>query len=78
MTIGRLPGSHQDDPDDRRAAATALLTAVLLLPASAWYLILLVAPLAIVIVFSFGERGADGGLRRRVHHRELRDDPAQP
>jgi spermidine/putrescine transport system permease protein len=38
-----------------------LLTAVLLLPASAWYLILLVAPLVIVIVFSFGERGATGG-----------------
>jgi len=38
-----------------------LLTAVLLLPASAWYLILLVAPLVIVIVFSFGQRGATGG-----------------
>jgi spermidine/putrescine transport system permease protein len=38
-----------------------LLTAALLLPASAWYLILLVAPIAIVILFSFGERSPTGG-----------------
>jgi spermidine/putrescine transport system permease protein len=38
-----------------------LLTAALLLPASAWYLILLVAPIAIVILFSFGERSPNGG-----------------
>jgi spermidine/putrescine transport system permease protein len=37
------------------------LTTGLVLPAAAWYLILLVIPLAIVIVFSFGERGATGG-----------------
>jgi len=37
------------------------LTAALVLPATAWYLILLVIPLAIVMVFSFGERGATGG-----------------
>jgi spermidine/putrescine transport system permease protein len=37
------------------------LTTGLLLPAAAWYLILLVIPLAIVLVFSFGERGATGG-----------------
>jgi len=37
------------------------LTAILLLPASLWYLILLVLPLAIVIVFSFGVRGKTGG-----------------
>ena len=33
---------------------------------------LLVAPLAIVVVFSFGERGHDGGLRAGVHARQLR------
>ena len=38
-----------------------LLTTGLVLPAAAWYLILLVIPLAIVIIFSFGERGATGG-----------------
>ena len=38
-----------------------LLTGVLLVPASLWYLLLLVAPIIIVVVFSFGERGATGG-----------------
>jgi spermidine/putrescine transport system permease protein len=38
-----------------------LLTAALLLPASAWYLILLVLPILIVILFSFGERSPTGG-----------------
>jgi spermidine/putrescine transport system permease protein len=37
------------------------LTTGLVLPAAAWYVILLVIPLAIVLVFSFGERGATGG-----------------
>ncbi|HSL76098.1 MAG TPA: ABC transporter permease [Candidatus Limnocylindrales bacterium] len=37
------------------------MTTGLVLPAAAWYLILLVIPLAIVLVFSFGERGATGG-----------------
>ena len=38
-----------------------LLTSVLLLPAGLWYLVLLVAPLAIVVVFSFGTRARNGG-----------------
>lgn len=38
-----------------------LLTAALVLPVSAWYLLLLVLPLAIVVVFSFGARGPRGG-----------------
>jgi spermidine/putrescine transport system permease protein len=33
----------------------------MLLPASAWYLILLIAPLAIIVIFSFGERSRVGG-----------------
>ena len=40
---------------------SGLLTALLLLPASAWYLILLVLPLAIILIFSFGERAVTGG-----------------
>jgi spermidine/putrescine transport system permease protein len=39
-----------------------LLTMMLVLPASIWYLFLLVLPLAIVVVFSFGSRGARGGF----------------
>jgi spermidine/putrescine transport system permease protein len=38
-----------------------LLTGLLLLPAGAWYVILLVLPLALVVIFSFGERAATGG-----------------
>jgi spermidine/putrescine transport system permease protein len=38
-----------------------LLTAALMLPASLWYLILLVLPIAIVTLFSFGDRSPTGG-----------------
>jgi spermidine/putrescine transport system permease protein len=44
-----------------RSIRSALLTAVLLLPASLWYLVLLVLPLAIVVVMSFGTRSPIGG-----------------
>jgi spermidine/putrescine transport system permease protein len=47
-------------PGERRGAA-ALLTTVLVLPAGLWYFVLLVAPLAIVTVFSFGARAKNGG-----------------
>lgn len=40
---------------------SVLLTTVLLLPAGIWYAVLLVAPLVIVIVFSFGTRAPSGG-----------------
>ena len=33
----------------------------LLMPATAWFLVMLVLPLVVVAVFSFGERGAAGG-----------------
>jgi len=45
----------------RRSFRSGLLTGLLVLPASAWYLILLVVPLAIVVVMSFGNRGKFGG-----------------
>ena len=45
----------------RGEGRTRLLTGLLVLPAAAWYLILLVLPLALVVVFSFGERGQSGG-----------------
>ena len=37
------------------------LTTALMLPATLWYIVLLVAPILIVIVFSFGNRGRTGG-----------------
>ena len=53
-------------PAPKRASSaprfrSGLLTGMLILPAGLWYLVLLVAPIAIVIVFSFGQRGATGG-----------------
>ena len=41
--------------------ASSLLTGALIAPAGLWYLVLLVAPLAIVFVFSFGVRAPNGG-----------------
>ncbi|MDH3694692.1 MAG: ABC transporter permease, partial [Gammaproteobacteria bacterium] len=34
---------------------------LLLLPATGWLLVMLVLPLLVVVIFSFGERGAAGG-----------------
>jgi spermidine/putrescine transport system permease protein len=45
----------------RVSRRSSLLTGVLLLPASLWYLLLLVAPIIIVVVFSFGHSGVNGG-----------------
>jgi spermidine/putrescine transport system permease protein len=44
-----------------RSFRSGALTGLLLMPAGLWYLILLVLPLAIVVVFSFGNRGPNGG-----------------
>jgi spermidine/putrescine transport system permease protein len=40
---------------------SGFLTGLLIAPAGLWYLVLLVAPIAIVILFSFGRRAASGG-----------------
>ena len=45
----------------RVSRRSSLLTGVLLVPASLCYLLLLVAPIVIVVVFSFGFRGKTGG-----------------
>ncbi len=41
--------------------SSKLLTTALIFPAGLWYLVLLVAPLFIVTVFSFGNRAKNGG-----------------
>jgi len=40
---------------------SGVATALLLLPAALWYALLLVAPLVIVFVFSFGDKARNGG-----------------
>ena len=47
--------------ENRVSRRSSLLTGVLLVPASLWYLLLLVAPIVIVVVFSFGNSGTTGG-----------------
>ena len=45
----------------QRSLRNGLLTGLLLLPASLWYLVLLVLPLAIVVIMSFGTPSRIGG-----------------
>ena len=54
------PPAQARAPGQRRRSG-AWLTGALMLPASFWYLFLLVVPLALVVVYSFGERGTLGG-----------------
>ena len=46
-----------------RQGAGRLTTALLLAPAGFWFVMLLILPLAVVIVYSFGERAATGGYQ---------------
>jgi len=48
-------------PSERGRLRSNLLTAALVTPTGLWYLLLLVAPLVIVLVFSFGTRAKNGG-----------------
>ena len=55
-----------------------LLTGALLLPAGLWYLVLLVVPIAIVVLFSFGDADADRRLRPGFTPRQLRRGLQRP
>jgi spermidine/putrescine transport system permease protein len=52
-------------PDSRssRSWSSRVLTGALLFPAAFWYLVLLVAPLIIIVIFSFGVRARNGGYQ---------------
>ena len=56
-TAPHVPGS---EPAGNRLRSR-LLTTILILPAGIWYVVLLVLPLVIVVVFSFGVRAKNGG-----------------
>jgi len=76
MTTAAGTGGEEGGQRRRRAG---LLTGLLMLPASFWYLALLVLPLLIVFVYSFGERGALGGFEPRFNldnYRVVFDRPA--
>jgi spermidine/putrescine transport system permease protein len=56
-TTPHVPGA---EPAGSRLRSR-LLTTILILPAGIWYVVLLVLPLVIVVVFSFGVRAKNGG-----------------
>jgi spermidine/putrescine transport system permease protein len=58
MAIAAVQGAK---PAQQGRLRSRLLTTVLLAPAGLWYLVLLILPLAIVVVFSFGVRAKNGG-----------------
>ena len=59
---GRSAGGREPTAGARRATVRrGWRPALLILPAGLWYLFLLVLPIAIVVVFSFGNRGETGG-----------------
>ncbi len=59
MAAIATPPQHQEPAASR--LRNRLLTFGLLLPAGAWYLIMLVLPLVIVVIYSFGTRAKNGG-----------------
>ncbi len=69
LQVGLTEGGSDRDPadtDGRRLNTpgpwrSRLATTLLLGPTSAWYFMLLLAPLVILIVFSFGARSPEGG-----------------
>jgi spermidine/putrescine transport system permease protein len=62
MTAGApAVASRPPAPSAQRDGPSRLATALLILPAGLWYLFLLVLPIAIVLLFSVGNRGETGG-----------------
>jgi len=59
MTTAAAP-RERTEPSGARIRS-GLLTTFLLLPVSAWYLVMLVLPLVIVVIYSFGTRAKNGG-----------------
>lgn len=60
MTSVAKPG--RKEPADGRLRSR-LITTALLLPTGLWYLVLLVLPLIIIVIFSFGVRAKNGGYQ---------------
>ena len=61
MAASSPPVEHSEPAASR--LRNRLLTFGLLLPAGAWYLIMLVLPLLIILIYSFGVRAKNGGYQ---------------
>lgn len=57
--------------------AKSRLTAMLLLPSTLWFLLLLVMPFIVVLIFSFGERAAAGGYEAAFTFEQYLNLPAR-
>ncbi len=57
----RAPADERRPARTKRSRSGGWLTAALVLPAALWYVVLLVIPLAVIFVFSFGRRAQTGG-----------------
>src|SRR6202521_5976011 len=57
--------------------AGRLTTALLLAPAGFWFLLLLLLPMAVVIVYSFGVRAPTGGYQAAFTFKNYLDLPAR-
>ncbi len=62
-TIAEAAPAVEEPPEPKEPGRWkgGLLTFLLILPASFWYFVLLLVPLAIVVIFSFGTRAPNGG-----------------
>jgi len=61
----------------RREGGGRLAAALLLAPAGFWYLLLLVLPLGVVLVYSFGERAPTGGYQSALTFANYLNLPAR-
>ena len=50
---------------------------LLLAPAGLWFLVMLIVPLTVVLIFSFGERGANGGYVSAFTLEQYANQPAR-
>jgi spermidine/putrescine transport system permease protein len=64
MTTASLAGGRKDEQERRfRSSRPGLVTALLLAPSTLWFLLLLVMPFIVILVFSFGELGPAGAYQ---------------
>jgi spermidine/putrescine transport system permease protein len=61
MAPSAVAAAHKPESPGTGRLRNRLLTAALLTPAGLWYFVLLVLPLVIVVIFSFGVRAKNGG-----------------
>jgi spermidine/putrescine transport system permease protein len=62
-TASLAAGRQERDERESRSGRPGLVTALLLAPSTLWFLLLLVMPVVVILVFSFGELGTAGAYQ---------------